>query len=129
MSQLVRYAVVGITSNALAFGIYIVITALGAAPTVAMTVVYVTAALVGFIGNRTVTFAHRGSIWSAGARYVVAHTLGYLLNLSILLVLVDRLGYSHVWVQALAIVVVAGYLFVTFKFFVFAQVSETPPPR
>jgi putative flippase GtrA len=129
VSQLLRYGLVGVASNAVAFGIYVVITSFGAAPTVAMTLVYVTAAVIGFVGNRTLTFAHQGSIWGAGARYVVAHGLGYLINLSILVVLVDRLGYSHVWVQAFAIVVVAGYLFVAFKFFVFAKTSETSPPR
>jgi putative flippase GtrA len=126
MSQLLRYGVVGVVSNAVAFGIYVLITWLGTPPTVAMTLVYVTAATISFFANRTLTFAHQGSVWSAGARYVVAHAVGYTLNLCILVVLVERLGYSHVWVQAFAIFVVASYLFVTFKFVVFARLPVRP---
>ena len=120
MSQLVRYGLVGVTSNALAFGVYVLITALGVPPAAAMTIVYITAASISFFANRRVTFAHRGSVWGAAGKYVVAHALGYLINLGILVVLVDVLGYSHIWVQALAIFVVAAYLFVTFKLVVFA---------
>ncbi|WP_290512922.1 GtrA family protein [Aeromicrobium sp.] len=125
MRQLIRYGLIGLTSNAIAFGIYVLITAWGSAPTVAMTIVYLTAATISFFANRKLTFGHDGSMWSAGGRYVVAHGIGYLLNLAILVVLVDRLGYSHVWVQGLAIFVVAGYLFLMFKFFVFAAPRQT----
>lgn len=120
MKQFVRYGLVGLASNALAFGAYVLVTAVGAAPKLTAGAVYVVAAAVGFVGNRQLTFAHQGSVWSAGARYVVAHTGGFLLNLGLLALLVDHYDRSHVWSQAFAIVVVAGYLFVVFKFFVFA---------
>lgn len=120
VSQLVRYGVIGVMSNALAFGVYVVLTAVGVLPAVAMTIVYLTAATVSFFANRRLTFAHRGSIWGAAGKYVVAHAIGYLINLGILVLLVDVLDQSHVWAQALAIFVVAGYLFVTFKLVVFA---------
>src|SRR3954453_4246017 len=111
MTQLLRYGIVGLTTNAVAFGVYVLVTAWGVSPAVAMTLVYVVAASLGFFGNRSLTFAHRGSVWNAGARYVLAHSIGYLLNLVILMVGVDRWGFSHVWVQAVAIFVVAAYLF------------------
>jgi uncharacterized membrane protein (GlpM family) len=47
------------------------------------------------------------------------HASGYLCNLAILRVFVDRLGYPHQIVQAVAIFVVAAYLFLAFKMFVF----------
>ncbi|VXC35738.1 GtrA family protein [Aeromicrobium sp. 9AM] len=124
MRQLLRYGFVGVVSNAVAFGVYIIITALGASPKVTAGAVYVGAAAVGFVGNRRLTFAHEGSVWGAGARYVVAHAGGFLLNLCILTLLLDHYGWSHVWSQAFAIVVVAAYLFAAFKFFVFR--SEAP---
>lgn len=127
MKQLVRYGLVGVASNAVAFGVYVLITALGVPPKVTAGSVYVVAAAVGFVGNRQLTFAHEGSIWSAGARYVVVHAGGFLLNLGILALLVDRYGRSHVWSQAFAIVVVAGYLFVAFKFFVFRSDDDAEP--
>ena len=43
------------------------------------------------------------------------------LNLGILAIFVDHFGYAHQWVQAAAIMIVAGFLFFAFKYFVFAQ--------
>ena len=86
-----------------------------------MTIVYVISATVGFLGNRTLTFAHQGSVMGAGIRYVIAHSVGYALNLAILIVMVGRLGYAHQLVQAFAILVVAAFLFLAFKFFVFTN--------
>ena len=51
---------------------------------------------------------------------------GYLMNLAILFVFVDKMGFAHQWVQAVAIFVVAGYLFLAFKFFVFAAPPKAP---
>lgn len=117
--QLFRYALVGLLSNAVAYGAYLLIASFDVAPMVSMTLVYLCAATVGFIGNRSLTFDHQGSVLGAGFRYVIAHSVGYALNLTILLVFVDRLGYAHQLVQAVAILVVAAYLFLAFKFFVF----------
>ena len=49
---------------------------------------------------------------------------GYLLNFVILLTFVDRLGYTHQWVQAAAIIIVAGFLFITFKYYVFPETNR-----
>lgn len=121
MRQLFRYGLVGVVSNAIAFAAYLVMTSLGVEPEAAMTIVYVIAATVGFLGNRTLTFSHQGSVMGAGIRYVIAHSFGYALNLSILIVVVDRLGYPHQLAQAFAILVVAAFLFLAFKFFVFTN--------
>ena len=86
-----------------------------------MTLVYFAGASIGFIGNRKWTFAHRGDPSSAALRYVLAHMFGYMLNFLILYVFVDRFGYAHQWVQAAAIIIVAGFLFVIFKYFVFNE--------
>ena len=125
MLQLVRYGVVGVASNAAIYGLYLLITYLGMEAKLAMTLVYLVGATIGFVGNRKWTFEHSGAASGAGLRYVLAHTFGYLLNLTILYVFVDRYGYPHQWVQAAAIVVVAGCLFVIFKFLVFND-SKSP---
>lgn len=119
VSQLFRYAIVGIANNATGYMVYLLITYLGATPKISMTLLYAVGATVGFWGNRKLTFAHQGSVLGAGVRYLIAHCFGYLINLAILLVLVDQLGYAHQWVQAIAIFVVAAFLFLAFKFFVF----------
>ena len=121
MLQLIRYGLVGVVSNAAIYCVYLLITHLGVEPKTAMTFVYLVGASIGFIGNRKWTFAHRGNSSSAALRYVLAHLFGYLLNLLILVTFVDRLGYAHQWVQAAAIIIVAGFLFIVFKYFVFSR--------
>ena len=119
LNQLLRYGVLGIVNNSAGYLIYLLLTYLGAAPKLTMTLLYAVGAVLGYAGNRRFTFAHRGNQMASGPRYVVAHFFGYLLNLAILIVFVDHLGYAHQWVQAAAIFIVAGFLFMVFKFFVF----------
>lgn len=121
MRQLIRYGLVGVVINAAIYLAYLLITHLGMEAKLAMTLLYLAGTLLGFIGNRKWTFAHRGGASSAALRYVLAHLCGYLINLMILYAFVDRLGYAHQWVQAAAIIFVAGFLFVVFKYFVFNE--------
>ena len=126
MKQLLRYAVVGIASNVAGYLAYLAVTAIGIGPKSAMTGLYALGALVSFLGNRRWTFAHRGSVSGSALRFAVAHVLGYLLNLAILVVFVDHLGFAHQAVQAVAIVVVALFLFTLFRTFVFPRASAAP---
>lgn len=119
--QLFRYGLVGIVSNLSGYLLFLLITYWGVEPKITMTLLYLVGATIGFIGNRQWAFAHSGTLLGAGARYFIAHMFGYLINFLILLMFVDRLGYSHQWVQAGAIFVVAGFLFVAFKYFVFPK--------
>ncbi|WP_340122055.1 GtrA family protein [Methylobacter svalbardensis] len=121
MLQLIRYGLIGVASNTAIYFVYFLLTYLGVEPKSAMTLVYIIGASIGFVGNQKWTFAHRGDSSSAALRYVLAHLFGYLLNFLILFTFVDRLGYAHQWVQAVAIIIVAGFLFIVFKYFVFRE--------
>ena len=121
MLQLIRYGLVGVVSNAVIYCIYLLITYCGVEPKIAMTLVYIIGVFIGFVGNWKWTFAQGGPLSDAALRYVLAHLFGYMLNFLILFIFVDRLGYAHQWVQALAIVMVAGFLFLVFKYFVFRE--------
>jgi putative flippase GtrA len=114
--QLVRYAVVGMVSNLLGYSVYLLATCAGAPSKTTMSILY-------FIGNRQLTFSHEGDLLGTGVRYVIAHSLGYLLNLTMLVVFVDKFGYPHQLVQGFAIFVVAVFLFVAFKLFVFTKTN------
>jgi len=127
MQQLIRYGLVGLASNAAIYLVYLFLTYLGMEAKSAMTLVYLIGASIGFVGNRNWTFAHRGGTSSAALRFVLAHVLGYMLNFLILYAFVDRLGYAHQGVQAAAIIIVAGFLFVTFKYFVFNEKNGASP--
>jgi putative flippase GtrA len=119
--QFFRYALIGLLSNSAGYCVYLLITWLGIAPKTTMSVLYLTAASLGFFGNRQWAFTHRGNPFASAARYALAHLTGYGINLSLLLVFVDRLGYPHQWVQAAAIPVVAVFLFISFRYFVFPK--------
>lgn len=121
MQQLIRYGLLGVASNAVIYFIYLTLTYLDVEPKTAMTLVYVIGVSIGFIGNRKWTFSHRGDPSRAALRYVLAHIFGYMLNFLLLFTFVDHLGYAHQWVQAMAIIIVAVFLFVVFKYFVFAK--------
>ncbi|MBW8076667.1 MAG: GtrA family protein, partial [Gallionella sp.] len=82
MLQLIRYGVVGVASNAAIYCLYLLITYLGMEAKLAMTLVYLVGATIGFVGNRKWTFEHSGAASGAALRYVLAHTFGYLLNLT-----------------------------------------------
>lgn len=126
ISQLLRYALIGITSNAIGYIFYLSLTYFGATPIFTMSLVYGVSATIGYIGNRNVTFSYKGSTLGSGIRYFIAHTVGYLINLSMMIIFVEHLDYPHQGVQAVAILFVAGFLFITFKLFVFQTLSTKP---
>lgn len=116
-----RYALVGLLSNAFGYGIYLIVTWLGASPKAAMSLLYFAGAALGFFGNRLWAFAHHGKAWPSLLRYGISHSLGYGLNFALLHIFVDKMNYPHQLVQAVAIAVVAVFLFVSFRFFVFPK--------
>jgi putative flippase GtrA len=129
MLQLIRYGMVGVISNVTMYFVYLLISYLGVEPKAAMTLVYGIGASIGFFGNRKWTFSYRGNFSRSALRYVSAHLFGYLLNLLILFIFVDRLGYAHQWVQAVSIVIVAGFLFIVFKYLVFPKKTHATPEK
>jgi putative flippase GtrA len=122
--QLMRYGIVGLLSNALGYGCYLFMTDLGLTPKIAMSLLYISVASFGFFGNRKFTFSHQGATGKTSLRYISAHVMGYMLNIVILFIGTDCLGYPHEIVQAIAIFVVAFFLFITFKFFVFKTSTQ-----
>lgn len=127
--QLLRYGLVGIAVNLAGYLVYLLITLVGVTPKITVSILYPLGALAGFWGNRQLTFMHRGSLLGSAGRYIVAHCLGYFLNLALLFVFVDRLGFAHQWVQAAAVIIVAGYLFLAFKFYVFSNMPDSVEPN
>jgi len=117
--QFVRYAVVGVAINSIGFCIYLLLTWLGIPPVLTMSMLYVAAVLLNFFASKNITFNHKGSQGGAAVRYGVAHLGGYLINLGLLLYFHDRLNWPHQWVQGGSTFIVALYLFVVFKLFVF----------
>jgi len=123
--QVFRYGVVGIMNNLLGYLIYLAITWLGLDPKITVTLLYPVGALTAYFGHARYSFSYRGKNHHGIFRYVIAHALGYGVNILLLYVLHDQMAFPHQLVQALAIFVVAGILFLLFRYFVFPADPKT----
>jgi putative flippase GtrA len=124
--RVVRYGIVGVATNAAGYVVYLLITFAGAGPKITMSALYATGAALGFLGNRQWAFRHAGGIGKSVVLYFFFHAGGYFIDFALLSIFVDRLGYPHQLVQAVAVMVVALYLFAAFNFVVF---RAAPLPR
>lgn len=121
LKQLVLYGIVGVTNNFLGYILYLMLTHFGAGHKMSMTFLYIVGVIISFWANKEFVFKYEGGMIAPSIKFGIAHTIGYLLNLGLLFFLTDKLGYSHQYVQAAAIFIVAGYLFVALRFFVFTK--------
>jgi putative flippase GtrA len=119
--QLLRYGAVGLASNLLCYLAYLGLTRLGTDPKLAMSLLYVLGVLQTFVFNRRWTFEYSGEGRRVFYRYCAAYGAGYLTNLAVLYLLVDRLGYPHQAIQGAMILLLAAMLFLAQKFWVFSK--------
>ena len=84
-----------------------------------MSLLYIFGVLQTFVLNKKWTFSHHGYLSVTFVRYISLYAVGYLINLGVLIVMVDRLGYSHEWVQGMTVMMVAVLLFVMQRVWVF----------
>lgn len=119
LGQVLRFGAVGLVANGVGFLLYLALTHFGLSPQVTVGILYPVGALLGYFGNKQLTFRHRGEWWSSGWRYFLVHSLGMLINLVILSYFVKVAGFAHQWVQLAAILVVALYVFLAMRWFVF----------
>lgn len=118
-SQFWRYAVVGLVSNGLLFGLYIGLTAAGLAPVVAMSLMYGVGVLQTFAFNRRWSFASRAKAPAAFVRYLLAYAFGYVFNVAMLALLHHHAGLPHAVVQGCSILLTAVLLFLLQRHWVF----------
>lgn len=127
--QGLRYIIVGLASNAAIYFLYLVLTSLGLGHKLAMSLLYVLGTLQTFVFNKRWTFSHRGDVRNCSVRYFIAYATGYVLNLALLHVFVDRLGLPHQVVQGIAIIVIAVILFLAQKYWVFRPSHDSDIPQ
>jgi putative flippase GtrA len=132
LGQLIRYGIVGVLSNAVAYLLYLGITAAGMEHKLAMSLLYALGVAQTFVFNKRWTFGHDDENRPAFVRYCIAYAFGYVVNLLALYVLVDRLGYAHQIVQGVMIFGLAIMLFLMQKYWIFrrrAYPYQLPGPR
>lgn len=118
-----RFGIVGLASNAVLYGLYVLATSLGVQHTVAMTAVFALGVLQTFVFNKRWSFAYQGPRGGAMLRYLIAYAVAYAINLAAMLLLVDVEGFPHRIVQAVMVVVVAMFLFLAQRLWVFRSPS------
>ncbi|MBM3676972.1 MAG: GtrA family protein [Actinobacteria bacterium] len=128
-TQFIRFAIVGAASNLVGYLAYLGLVALGVGPKLAMSVVYAGGVLQSFLFNRAWSFRHSGPLGGSFARYVASYALGYLANLAVLAIAVDRFGLPHAWVQLAMMGFLAVGLFLMQRLWVFRAVSPRPVPE
>lgn len=114
-----RYAAVGGAMNIFGFLLYVLFTTLGISPVLTISIFYPIYIGLAFYLNKKWTFNHKGHIPTSAVRYLIAYVGCYVLNVIVLKLFSGYLGYSHLVVQAMAILVIALLLFLAQKYWVF----------
>lgn len=130
-SQFARYALVGLASNLFLYLAYLALTTAGMEHKLSMSLLYVLGVALTFLFNKRWSFRHGGLHGPAFARYCISYGSGYAINLLVLILLVDHMGYPHEIVQGVMVLSLAVMLFLLQKFWVFrpssAPSSSTVP--
>lgn len=124
-TQFMRYAIIGLASNGIGYGLYILLTQLGLGPKFAMSLLYIVGILQTFLFNKNWSFGFHGRIAPALFRYATIYAIGYAINFLALLLLVDQAKLPHQWVMAGLVLFMAIFFFAGQKFWVFRP-NSTP---
>ncbi len=119
-----RFIAVGLISNSVLFIAYLALTEFGLGSKTAMTILYLTGVLQGFIFNKKWTFSHDGKVLKTFTAYIFLYTIGYIINLLCLFIFVDWLGFRHQWVQGGIIVLMSSFFFLIQRFLIFKQEDQ-----
>lgn len=117
--ELIRYGAVGAGTNVFGFLLYVLFTTLGASPVLTISIFYPIRIGLAFCLSKKWSFSHKGRISTSAIRYLIAYVGCYVLNVAVLKFFSGYLGFSHLVVQALAILIFAMLLFLVQKCWVF----------
>lgn len=121
--QFIRYVIVGLSANVTGFLLYIFVTSFGVSPILTVSIFYLIYICLTFYFNKTWSFDHHGQRTVAAMKYLFAYFVSYVLNVILLAYFNSYLGFSHIVVQAAAVVPIAALLFLMQKYWVFQKKS------
>ena len=114
----------GALNNLLGYGIYLLVTFFWLEPMIAISLLYPVGAITAYFGHAKYAFSYKGIHTYALMRYTLAHVIGYGVDFLMLYLLWGKLKFPHQIVQAAAIIVVSGVLFLLFRYFVFPHAKN-----
>ena len=119
-TQAQRFILVGIISNGLCYGFFLILLWSGLAGYLrAMTAAYCLGVTLSFVFNKLFTFEHQGRVMPSLVKFIALYLSGYFINLWLLRFLVDSLGWAAAVAQLLVIVILAVYFFFMQRLVVF----------
>lgn len=117
--QFIKYACIGLSTNGVAYALYLFVTWAGIGHKTAMTAIFAIVTTLGYLGNRKITFSHQGQVSISYAKYWATYVGCYFFNLGVMYVAVDLFKFMHQLVQLALIFFDAPVLFLLQKFWVF----------
>lgn len=124
--QIIRFGIVGLTSNVVLYLFYLAMSQSGIDPKLAMTFSFVLGLTWTFTINKRWSFSHQGDWGRSSAKFFSLYGALYFINLTMLLVLVDVFGLSHVLVQAGVFLVYVPIIFLAQRYWIFRDATTKP---
>lgn len=116
-----KFLVVGVTNTLGGYAFYAGLLALGVNYALALTLEYVAGIAYGFLLNKRWTFKAKGGAAQQVWRYLALYGLIYVLNVTILMLLVERCALSPYVAQVLLLGFLTLLSFVVQKHWIFAK--------
>ena len=119
--ELLRYAQVGILLNTSTYLLYLLLTSLSMVPLSALFITYPVGYLAGFFAhkNHTFRFIVKSNVGHKIGIYIFIQLLGLVFNIICLNTFITLVGIPHQLAQLISLPLVACFLFVLMKTFVF----------
>jgi len=118
ISQIIKYYFVGAFVNGLGYCFFIFFTYFGVGHLAAASGLYIAGVISSFFINRKIVFGGSIKFSKAFLRLFVVLLGGYFLNISVLLLFVDWLGFSAGVVQFFSLIIVSFYFFIFNKYYI-----------
>jgi putative flippase GtrA len=127
LERLVRFGLVGVTSNLVLFAAFAMQVKAGVEPFIATIVTYALGVTGTYCFNRSWAFASLRQHRSAAVLYVGVHLLGAITQVSLQWAFHYQLQFNPLLVQAIATIVVAMLIFALLDVVVFPQTRRKVP--
>ena len=117
--QWMRFSLVGLKANAIYYLLYIMMTAAGLSPILAVTIIYLFGCVYTFWFNRGFVFRDPGRAKHQLPLYFLVYFVAWGLNVMALDFMTGRMGINAVLAQGILICVFAVLIFLALRFLVF----------